>query len=1360
MTPNTRTDTLRIALLLAACIGSPSLTEQGTARAENLIRSAAVTASTMASKEPGGKYGVLRLCDGDARTRWASKRNSQLPQWIKAEWEEPVTLDTVTIDAYWRLDFYGVWKKVEVELSDGATAEYGFKDRGSDSTVIRFDEPHTVSWAVLRVVEVVEPKANLGICELGFYLDPHRRIGPPKKLIKPKARSELKPEGRPRHPIVYVTPEDVQRARRNAERTAWGKTEKESVLTQAEQWLEHDEAYWLQFLPEPGACYACGWTGCPVCGSRFADCRWDLPRKTKCRKGHLLPDAAHPDDGAGYVAKDERVHYPVGFWNRWVTERWTRRALPALAHAYALTGDERYAERAAFFFDALASIYAESTNGPWDWPRPGSRQTGRFGRPGYQASRTLVVLVDAYDLIYSSSALGKPSLRPRLEKTFPPGPTPEQRLRSKKDVKAQSWEGMTRRENIDINMMQDAGHYCYSHCFKSALHNGHADYLRGALAVGALLGIPEYVRHSVESHVSIYAMLANNCDRDGRYHETSLSYALHARDLYLTFVEPLRNWRSPRYPHGIDLFADPRMRSFYYLPELVMETAGHRPNFGDCTPDNRFALQPSAPYSVKDHIYAERLYAGCTGKAKEEFAGILRFLSKGDVPKARAGSPIKRWLLYHAEPVPSSEGASLAPELERRVFGSWFLGQKGIAILRDGREADAQAALLRYGPSLNHGDLDDLGLIYYGRGWQLTYDIGYGLASTHCQVGWASQTVSHSIVTVNETSQRGPGSGGNLYLFASLPSIKIMEADSPVSYSAQGVTQYRRTVALVGSGRDQYLIDVFRVRGGDQHDYGIGVQSHDAEFHGIHLSPEEEGSLAGKEHAWGKRVGPDGDVIGYPNKPYWNPPPQNGYGFFYDMRRAPAREPFHVDFKIGGQNRATVRIHALPERDTEAILAKAPGLYPGNRKATYLIARRRAPNGASLASVFASVLEPYASLIRTEGTPSQDLLSKVIEQQGEVRLIPAYGVVFLKGSGDGSFMTFGIHLDRDGEYEIAAQMLRSPSYGTVRLLVDGARVGEPFTGTHVSVSGPMRVLFGRRRLAAGAHRFRFEMVDGQSQRVGVSSLIVQPWSDRPASLPLEPRPILTMAERVTVTTEASDIAPIGIHVRRHDRDEYLFSASTEDSIRRASIAAGPITWRGAALFVACRGSKVETVATHGAWDTTVAGRRYGPDRGIWTGKVIALSYDERRVEVDAAVPASIRADGIYFSNPGYSRNTAYRIYGTERTPRGTRIDLGPQPMLLGQGRVHQIGLDNVVFSDIPHDYARSVVGGKNSRFFDGKLVTNGRGALTRLKRIVSDSPMQLAVDSTDGFGDGDTLYYYDVQVGDTFAIPTAWERGR
>ena len=305
--------------------------------------------------------------------------------------------------------------------------------------------------------------------------------------------------------------------------------------------------------------------------------------------------------------------------------------------------------------------------------------------------------------------------------------------------------------------------------------------------MGALLNIPEYVRHAVDSPASIGAMIANNIDRDGDYYETSLSYSQWTRTVYLTFVEPLRNWRDAAHPNGIDLFRDAHLRAFYRIPGTRMRIAGHTPTFGDTAPDDQPLIPEDSDFSQPDLQFAEYGLGNSSGRARNDFLPILFYLSRGNPEKLREDAAFGDWLLFHADPV---EGPLAPPDsgLREKAEGSWFLGQKGIAILRDGRGENAQGALLRFGPSLNHGHLDNLGLLYYGKGWQLTYDLGYGLASTHTEVGWARQTASHTLVTVNERSQGGPGSGsgGSLFLFSSLPGLKVMEADSPLSYGDAG----------------------------------------------------------------------------------------------------------------------------------------------------------------------------------------------------------------------------------------------------------------------------------------------------------------------------------------------------------------------------------------------------------------------------------------------------------------------------------------------------------------------------------------------------------------------------------------------
>jgi hypothetical protein len=186
-----------------------------------------------------------------------------------------------------------------------------------------------------------------------------------------------------------------------------------------------------------------------------------------------------------------------------------------------------------------------------------------------------------------------------------------------------------------------------------------------------------------------------------------------------------------------------------------------------------------------------------------------------------------------------------------------------------------------------------------------------------------------------------------------LPDAKLIEASCESSYAAQGVSLYRRTLVLIGSPTDGYVLDLFRVKGGHQHDYLFHALADRAELTGVSLGVEEPGSLAGSEIAWGAKQLNDGDVAGHPNRPYWNPPPGNGYGFLTQPRRGPTDAAWSAQWLIDPTN--GLRLFMAAQPGTEVITALAPGIYPRLPRARYAIARRKGPD---LDSQFAVLLEP------------------------------------------------------------------------------------------------------------------------------------------------------------------------------------------------------------------------------------------------------------------------------------------------------------------------------------------------------------------------------------------------------------------
>jgi len=1031
--------------------------------------------------------------------------------------------------------------------------------------------------------------------------------------VEAATRPTLTIEGSKIHPTVFLTPADVQRGRENIRRYAWAKEIAEAILREANAWLKREDAWLMSAVPAPGSAFAYGITGCPICGASWGPFGRDgasflRPREVTCKNGHTLPDKNHPDPGTGYIAPDGRIHYFIGTYNAWVVETLTFKALENLVCAYTLTGDERYAVKAAFILDALAAIYPECRKGCWDYPS--DPLSGRLDRPWYQASRMLIHYVDQYDQLYNSKSLETPSVKP----------------------------GLTKRQNIENNLLMDGGEYCYEESKAGRLHNGEADYERGALAVGVCLGIPEYVRWAAEGPFGIFNLLENNISRDGAYFEVTPLYADHTRELYFTFAELLLNYRGRAYPEGLDLYQSPIFRQFMLPHNLTLQCAGHIPRYGDAPPDLLKRPGLSRPFDRSDYDFMEKLFARTNDPAQRLEAGtILNWLSNGRLDDLRGlkstgdptglfipdrrisagfsayrdpGDPLggglsdRIWMLFHAGEAPKGD-EPLPAEWMRRLTASSFLGQKGFAVLRAGEGQDAQGLVLRFGPALNHSHLDDLNINYFARGYELTYDLGYGFtAATHTQAGWASQTASHNLIVVDETSQmKEAGTGGSLYLFADLPSVKVAEASSESSLAAQGVSVYRRLNALIGQGKNTYLLDIFRVRGGRQHDWIFHTPSTKVDFSGVPLGPEEKGSLAGPDISWSGKQLNDGDIQGHPNAPYWIPPPGNGYGFLSRPRRGRADTSWSANWTIDQATQVQVIMPATP--GTEVITAVASGVYPDYPKAQYVLARRR---GEHLASEYVAVVEPYA------GTPS-------------VREI----------------------------------------------------------------------------------------------------------------------------ERISLGEIDSPIVPVAVKIK-HDEGTIDYVISTDDDLRRK---AEDISFAGRFAHVRIKAGKLFSISLVGSEFLAGFGWEVKPKVNKWSGRIASVDFEKNAINTETPLPVdgSFNNQVIVFSNPVYSRTTAYRIVRVEKDGRGRRVLLDGTPRL-GKGNVEALSESQEILSLIPHEYAISVSGAGDTGFFRGKRITTISGVSTRVSSVRTGKPMVLTVQNLAGFKPGDVFYYEDLQPGDDFAIMT------
>lgn len=1279
----------------------------------NLMRGAQIGVPSSAST--GAKYAGARMVDEDASARWASSPEQTVPVQIAVTLPEERTLDTLVLLVTDLPKLYATFRRVSLSFPDGERVGWELEDRGG-AHIIRFPE-RTVRQFTLSIDEAWQQRMYFGIDELLAFHDPQGQVQRTLTTTERWLQADVTPRGREEHPCVYINREDVAHARRQIERHPWAAEHARTVIARADEVVGHGPEWIREMCPPAGALFAMGQSGCPICGARWgtwgnADCSFDRPGTVRCSNGHILPDAEHPDDGSGWVGPDGRTFWFVGSYYTWVVETY-QSWCHDLAFAYTITGDDCYARTCAALLDALAEIYPTCLVGAAEYP-PSS---GRLTRPSYQTARVLVTLVHDYDRIFHSPSLDEPSFV----------------------------DGLSRRANIEKNMLENGAWYCYTKSFEHpSLNNGNADFVRGALAVGCVLGIEHYIDWGADGPFGVRALVDNNVDRDGRYMETALGYSNHSRELYLTFTEPLMNVQSERYPDGLNLYDDPHFRSFYLLPTLAMDCAGHMPRFGDAGTDTSRIVGAPPLSDARDLHFAQYIANRTTdAQAREQFGAIVRFVGGEDGGVEEVTEADREWLLFHSQE-PTGAVAEAPEAILRRLTEPVLFGQKGLAILRTPHGPQTQAALLRWGPSVKHGQFDDLNLNYYALGWEVTYDIGYGWANTNTQVGWADQTASHNLVMVNESNQRPSGedgTGGSLRAMAAMPGLSLVDADANGVYRSQGVESYRRMIALIGEGPGSYLLDLFTVAGGHQHDYLMHALSDQVAFEGVTISERAEGSLAGPEINYGERQLPDGFIAGLERRNYWAPPPENGFGFLMHPRRGTPEGAWSATWTLpSGEDRFRLTMPA--QEGVEVVNAWAPGITPTWPRAEYVMVRRSGAEG--LRSTFAAVLEPIGAQHPRVGLSATELLAAARTGDGTLKHVPTQdGVLLFQANEVGGRAEITLTAPEAGEYRLHIRPCLSPAYGSCRFLLDGQPVVEQWSGRGDVVRAAEAIASEPIALAAGEHTLTIETIAGEGANpwIGIISAGLVP-SDAAEAAEEEPQATIGDVRRLP--------APEGVTALEVERAEGAVDRFLYRPEGAGEFAAGAM--RADATFAAMQSDGDRPLAAYLVGRSLAApGIELTLERAGWSGSVLEVDYDRRVVWVDADLPEDGRLVGqpVVFNNELWSCNSPYAIHGIIREGGRTGIFLGPQRIELGRGTVEQVGGATLLLSATPHDLTE----GGGRRFMDGKLVASGdRSVTSRITEIVYTHPFEVHVASTEGFAQGDLFRYLDLAPGDSFAI--------
>ena len=264
-------------------------------------------------------------------------------------------------------------------------------------------------------------------------------------------------------------------------------------------------------------------------------------------------------------------------------------------------------------------------------------------------------------------------------------------------------------------------------------------------------------------------------------------------------------------------------------------------------------------------------------------------------------------------------------------------------------------------------------------------------------------------------------SRGRLHVYDPGPFAQLVEVSSESSYP--GVAQlYRRTLMLVEVSPTQaYVVDIFRVRGGSQHDWIVhGTEANFASTLPL-SSPEEKGTLAGVDVPYGDFY----DDSRYDNDnaahvPYHR---YEGSGFQWLTNVQQARlsgdavgsatwnlsRPEDL-FPKRPRKGVALRAHLVGGDETVLVADGIPQRREGWPESVKFLFRRRV--GEDLESVFVTVFEPYRD------TPF-------------IRSVKALPV------DPGRDLPVGLEIDLGGRTHVLLNRMESGSNGGTRLPVGG-----------------------------------------------------------------------------------------------------------------------------------------------------------------------------------------------------------------------------------------------------------------------------------------------------------------------------------
>ncbi|HJN16563.1 MAG TPA: heparinase II/III family protein, partial [Armatimonadota bacterium] len=541
----------------------------------------------------------------------------------------------------------------------------------------------------------------------------------------------------------------------------------------------------------------------------------------------------------------------------------------ALAKIYHATGDEPHARQAGIILNRLAEVYPHySPHGIENWSMFAMKvfDTQPLPRPpnGLQPVPGMAKDLPGYSTPYPyCSTLRGDGLDNWFYSEMSPAlARTYDRVADSEAVDALSDElGTDVRRNIEEFHRATAN---FTRTFPIYLGNMDGSLIRGLAVIGRVIGEPEFVHDALRR---VDGILERQFYPDGIWREASPSY--HSQTVYSlqSCVEgPLKGYSDPEgYVNPIDGLHIDRFSGASDVPMLEESIAAL----------NRMRLPDGEVTPIHDAW-----------------------------PAANLGRPI--------------------PEAREGPVGTALAWAMGHAILGVGAGESGVQANLHFSGGYGHQHADALDLLLFGAGRQLLPDLGY----THTILRpFACSTVAHNSVVVNEANQRSSGddppADGALMAWARCGDLlRFCEASSEGAYP-DIASLYRRALALVAlPGGGGYVVDVFRVTGGDKHDWCLhGSADYDQTLEAsLPMQPHAAGLLP---PGWARR--PWTDTIAQS----WNPVVDGVntlYGLFEDVAHGDGAQAWSATFRYADDPSRGLHTSLLGQPDTTVYTAALPSI--------------------------------------------------------------------------------------------------------------------------------------------------------------------------------------------------------------------------------------------------------------------------------------------------------------------------------------------------------------------------------------------------------------------------------------------------